>query len=368
MAVTMQNIAEKIGVSQVTVSRVFSNHPRISKATRERVLREARRLNYRPNAIARSLATRRTNTLGLVVPDITNPFVSELTRFIGNNAGCSDYSLIMCVTDNSPEKEEAAINTLMERRVDGMVLNLQSYEKSQYLRDLQREKFPFVLSGWVSGNKTDYDYVVTDLAEGAYLAVSHLVRLGHKRIAFLKGSGADDPRMVGYKRALQEAGLGFDERLVVEHGFTLAGGREATGELLAMKDRPTAIFALSDFLAIGAMDALEDAGMTVPRDMAIVGFDDVLLGSRLKVPLTTVAQPIGQIGKLVVETLLEKIKKPADEPWQVMLKPQLVVRESCGAKLRELEAGTNNHYETGTGEENNRIKVMTRDIGVLKGE
>ena len=143
MAVTMQHIAEKTGVSQVTVSRVFSNHPRISKVTREKVLHKARQLNYRPNAIARSLAARRTHTLGLVVPDVANPFVSELIRFIGNSVVCSDYSLIICVTDNSIEKEESSLNTLMERRVDGMIMNLQNYEESQCLLDLQREKFPF---------------------------------------------------------------------------------------------------------------------------------------------------------------------------------------------------------------------------------
>ncbi len=333
MAVTMQYIAEKTGVSQVTVSRALNNRPRISERTRERILAEAKRLNYRPNAVARALAMKRTHSLGLVIPDITNPFVSEVTKHIENSAIAGGYSLLMCITDNSLEKEETSIHTLMERRVDGIIINHpQSYDEGECFRELRREGVPFVLVGWTKGMEADY--VMVDLAEGAYQAVGHLINLGHKRIAYVRG-GNGHHRLMGYKKALGEHGLEFDEELVVRCGPAMEDGAEATRKILAMKDRPTAIFALNDFLAIGVMDALDAAGLKVPDDMAVVGFDDVMLASHLKVPLTTVAQPKEQLGKLAIEILLEKIEKKTKELRQVMLKPKLVIRESSGGRINE---------------------------------
>ncbi|MCD4823433.1 MAG: LacI family transcriptional regulator [Phycisphaerae bacterium] len=333
MTITMQQIAEKTGVSRITVSRALNNRSRISQETRRKILKEARRLNYRPNAVAKALAMKKTHTIGLVVPDITNPFVAEITKHVEDRAAVGDYSLIMCVTNNSLKKEDASIRSLMDRRVDGIIINHpQSNAQSQCIRQLKQEKFPFVLIGTIDGMETDY--VMVDLAEGAYQAVSHLIRQGHKRIAYVRG-GNGRLRLMGYKKALAEHGLGFDEELVVRCGPGLKDGAEAAGKILAMQDRPTAIFALNDFLAMGVMDALKAANLNVPEDMALVGFDDVLLASRLSVPLTTIAQPMEQIGKLAVEILMKKIEKPTHEPWQVMLKPQLVIRESCGAKSQQ---------------------------------
>ncbi|MCD4824222.1 MAG: LacI family transcriptional regulator [Phycisphaerae bacterium] len=332
MTVTMEDIARRTGVSQVTVSRALNNRSRISKETKQRILKEARRLNYRPNAVAAALAKKRTLSLGLVIPDITNPFVAEVTKHIESTATENDYSLVVYITNNDLEKEDASIRSLMERRVDGIIINhSRSNTPIQAIMDLKKEGFPFVLTGVMEGIETDY--VMIDLAEGAYQATRHLAGLGHKRIAFLTvdyGHFKQD----GYKKALGEGGIDFDESLVIRCRPGLVGIEEAIGKVLAMQDRPTAIFGLNDFQVLRAMEVLDNLGLAVPQDMALIGFDDVMFASHLKVPLTTIAQPMEQIGKMSVEILLKKIEKPTHPPWQVMLKPQLVVRESCGEKLR----------------------------------
>ncbi|HPS53192.1 MAG TPA: LacI family DNA-binding transcriptional regulator [Phycisphaerae bacterium] len=334
MAVTMQQIADRVGVSQVTVSRALNNSSRISKETKDKIYREAKRLNYRPNAIARALAINKTHTIGLVVPDIRNPFTAEITGYIEDSLADSDYSLLIRVTNNSIEKEEAAIFTLLEKRVDGIIINHpQSNINSKCIQQLKRENFPFILIGVIEG--LDTDYVMVDLAEGAYLAIKHLLSLGHRRIAFLR-SFRTQLRLEGYVKAFHEYGLEVDESLIIKCDPIMDEVIKAVEYVLAMPNRPTAIFGLNDIQVLKAMDVLFDAGLDVPRDMAIVGFDDVMFASHLRVPLTTVAQPLEQIGKLAVEILLKKIEKQTTKPWQVNLRPTLVVRESCGEKLQNM--------------------------------
>lgn len=339
---TIKQVAALAGVSIKTVSRVINEAGYVSEDTRRRVTRAIERLNYRPNALARGLVTRRSRTIGLVIADIINPFFPPLVRAVEDAAAAKGYNVILCDTDEDATRERAVTSVLLEKQVDGLIL-CASRVPTGYLRILASEGLPLVLIN----RPLDHPgaaAVVVDGEAGGYRATLHLLDLGHRRVAYLAGPAASYShrgRLRGYRRALAERGIAFDPDLVAGGVTSIAAGRDATAALLARVPPPSAIFAFDDLMAIGAMEELRRRGMRVPEDVAVVGFDDIDLAAFVDPPLTTVAQPKAEMGRLATDRLLDMIETGRPPKNRIVtLTPALVVRRSCGAWARSgLHAG-----------------------------
>lgn len=340
--VTIRDVAREAGVSTATVSRALNQARLVTEKTRRRVLEAVQRLDYRPNAVARGLSTRKTRTIGLVVSDIMNPFYPEVARGVEDVTGKSGYSVILCNTDRDPAKEAAYINLLLEKRVQGVVF-ASLPEAGSLLEALDRSSVPWISAG-NAPSSGDYDCVAVDNVLGAYLAAEHLLKLGHTRIAHITGplhEPVTRERLEGFRRAAAEYGLDPGALPVVEADYKQEGGYTATLELFDSGRPVTAVFAGNDLMAIGALEAAHERGLRVPGDLAIVGFDDISIAGLHTIQLTTVAQPKAEIGRLAAEMLLERIEHPSPEgrgPNKVVLPPRLVVRRTCGAQTGRFAA------------------------------
>ena len=334
----LEQIAKLSGVSRSTVSRVINNDPNVSEATREKVLQIVKRVNYTPNAAARGLAAGRTHVLGLVIPMgvsalFTDPYFPILIQ--GVSAGCNarEYSVMLWLAE--PEYERRMIRQIMySGLVDGVIVSSMLMD-DQLVKALADGELPFMLIGR-HPTDTRISYVDADNVGGAREAVTHLLRLGRTRVATITGpqnmiAGAD--RLHGYLLALRDRNLISDPGLIVEGDFTETGGYRAMQQLLAR--RPDAVFAASDMMAIGAMRALREAGLRIPEDVAIVGFDDLPQAARAEPALTTVRQPTYRLGTTTVDSLLDLIDHPDSYQRRIVLPTELVVRQSCGLALRD---------------------------------
>jgi len=334
---TIKEIAKLAGVSTATVSRVINNYPHISKKTRLRVQEVIQKFGYTPNAVARSLVTRKTATIGLVLSDITNPFYAEIARGIEDEARKYNYNVIFCSTDNTPEIQKTYIDLLYEKRVDGLIFASARIHDPD-IEKLALEGIPFVLvNRKLEGIKTNY--VVVDNFLGAYVVAEHLIKLGHQRIGFIRGpldysTGID--RLEGYKKALLTYNIEFNGRLIKQGDFKRKSGYLACKEFLRMRNRPTAIFGSNDFMALGAWEAILEASLRVPEDIALVGFDDIELTSLKGIELTTVSQEKYRMGIKAVKILVDNIKhKEKKMTHQIILKPKLIIRKSCGYNYKK---------------------------------
>jgi LacI family transcriptional regulator len=332
---TLRDVARRAQVSPATVSRVINGYAHVRPHLRTRVLKAVSLLGYHPDQVARSLVKRETRTIGLIVADITNPFYAETARAIVEKLGDRGYHVILCNTDNRSAINEEYIGVLRQRRVDGMILGSVSL-RDPVVEALVEAHYPCLMynrrlrSG--RGN-----YVVLDNLRGSYELTGHLIELGHRRIGFISGlpdMSVSADRLLGYKRALRDAGIAVEPRLIRPGAFRERLAQSAATELLKGRGRPTAIVAANDLMALGAIQAAEDLGLWVPQDLAVVGFDDIAVAGHRRVQLTTMAQPAGQIGRLVAEGIMEIIRDPrrfAREPLQQVLAPTLVIRRTCGA-------------------------------------
>lgn len=332
MSTTMQDVAREAGVSINTVSRALNDKPDVNADTKKRILEIADRLDYVPNFLAKGLVTKNTRTIGVIVSDNANPFFARIIKGIEDCARGRGYNIILCNTDEDYEREQEAVRLLRQRRVDGFLITLTSTrEKRTHIWELKRLEIPFVLlNRHIDDLMTDY--VITDNIYGGYVAVRHLIRSGHKRIGYISGpleiSSAKE-RLQGYKKALLESNVEFDNSLVRVSNLKMEDGYRVTQELLGLRDNPTAIFAYSDFLAIGALKAIEEADLNIPEDIALVGYDDIEFCEFLGVPLTTVRQPRYRIGQEGASILINRIERKSSEDLdQIILKPELVVRKS----------------------------------------
>ncbi len=331
--VTIKDIARELGLSVNTVSRALNSKPDVSRQTRARVLETARRLHYVPNTIARSLVTSRSNTLGLVVTDVVNPFYSRIIRGVEETARQRGYTIILLNTNEQDEDERAAIRVLRSKRVDGMIISPVQVSHD-HIAALQEDGYPFVLINRYFPD-LDTDYVINDNRLGAYLATGHLVRLGHRHIAHITGPkhvSSVRERLRGYRQALDEGGIAADQQRIIHTNLSLEGGYQATQQLLDACPLPTALFTYSDLLAVGALKAIREAGLRVPEHIALVGYDDIEFAAFLEIPLTTISQPSYEIGSRGVELLLELIENPDEQRQRhhIVLEPRLIVRKSCG--------------------------------------
>jgi LacI family transcriptional regulator, galactose operon repressor len=330
--VTQREIALALGLSPSTVSRALADDPRISEETRARVEEAVKRLRYQPNLLASSFRRGITNTIGLVVMDITNPFYSELARGVEDLAYNQGFSIILGDSDVREEREALYLEWLCSRRVDGILMTPINEDAASRAM-LVEGGVPYVLVD--AGDATDNASVVTvDHDKGAYLAVQHLLSLGHTRIAFVGGDLHISPvrRMFsGFRRALAEAGLKVETGWVCEETTEMHGGYVAVQKLLDQRNRPTAALFISDLTAIAAMSALEEHGLRVPEDFSIVGYDNIQMGALVKPALTTVAQDQYQLGQISTRILIHEIRSGTSKIHQrVLLQPRLVVRASSG--------------------------------------
>ncbi len=329
MGVSIKDIAKAAGVSHTTVSRALRDDPRISEQTRNLVHRLATEMGYSPSAIARGLATGKTNTVGMVVTTISDPFVAPIAQGTERKAMEAGYSLILSQSGADPDRELAAVRLLRERRVDGVIVTA-SRVGELYTPLLSELKVPIVLINNQKGGGYLHSIYVDDFA-GAKMAVGLLIDLGHRDIAYIacpERERSNRNRMNGYKAALESRGISVNERLILqlEGKDDMARGAAAVEEILSLDERPTALFCYNDMTAIGALQALHESGVRVPEDISIVGFDDVPISSVVCPALTTVAQPKEEMGVKAMEMLLALIE--GEERENVVVKPRLVVRSS----------------------------------------
>jgi LacI family transcriptional regulator len=326
----MKDVAKRAGVSPSTVSHVINETRFVSQELRDRVLRAMRELNYQPSTVARSLRTKKTHVVALVIPDITNPYFPEVARGVQDVAEENEYSIILCNTDRMRGRELRFLKALRGQWVDGLILN-PSEVTSRDLQDLQNAQIPVVLIG-SQIDHPDLDVVMVDNIQGAYDAVSHLIDLGHHRIGLVGGSRAassGEQRFQGYIRALTDHDISIDEEIITEGRFTREGGYESMKRLLALQSPPTAVFASSDVMAIGALMAIQGEGLQVPSDVSLVGFDDIAEASTTTPKLTTISQPKYQTGKVAARLLFDRVEGISPgERQKIVLSHQLVIRDS----------------------------------------
>ncbi|HLE51170.1 MAG TPA: LacI family DNA-binding transcriptional regulator [Anaerolineales bacterium] len=326
---TIREVAKRAGVSYATVSHVINDTRFVSQNTRDRVLAAMSELKYRPNALARSLRRGETNTIGLILPDSSNPFFAEIGRSIEDAAFKLSYKVILCNTERDTHREQLYVDVLSKHQVDGIIF-VATGDQVDSLDFLLSQEMPVVL---VDRDlpKSGVDAVLTDNQQGGYLATRHLIELGHRRIACIMGPSninTSAERVNGYRRALEEEDMLYDESLLFLGDYHPDSGLVATCTLLNLDSPPTAIFALNDLMAVGALRAAAKSGHRVPEDLAIIGYDDIELARFMNPPLTTIAQPKTEIGFQAVNLLANRIADKNCPARRLTLSPELIVRGS----------------------------------------
>jgi DNA-binding LacI/PurR family transcriptional regulator len=334
------DVAKEAGVSIATVSRVLNDtgYP-VRAETRERVLAAVEKLGFRPNDLARGLLLKKTRTVGLIVPDILNPYYPAISRGVEDVASAALYAVIFCNTDRDAAKSEHYVNALLQKRVDGVIVAGGGTDFSKASQTFAEYETRVVFIG---RSDVGWPSVQVDNVEAGRTAAGHLALLGHRRIALVTGPTALTSvrdRLAGYRQALADHGLAADAELVREGDFAERSGYEAASALLELPAPPTAIFAANDRMAIGALAAAVDRGVRVPRDLSIVGCDDIPLASYSRPALTTVAMPVYDMGASAMRLMLERLEAPAGEsgagePPVIRLQTDLVIRASSAPPKR----------------------------------
>ncbi|GFR37570.1 catabolite control protein A [Insulibacter thermoxylanivorax] len=330
MTVTIYDVAREAGVSMATVSRVVNNNPNVKPQTRKKVYEAIERLGYRPNAVARGLASKRTTTVGVVIPDISNAIIAEVARGIEDIANMYHYNIILCNADMRKEKEIRVINTLLEKQVDGLLF-MGGLVTEDHIQAFRTSNVPVVLCA-TSDVEQSVPSVDIDHQLAAYDAVQALITRGHKKIALISGVLEDlthyYQRYLGYRKALEEAGIPFREDYVRIGNGRYESGLEVMNYFMELEDRPTAILAANDEMAIGAIHTVLDHGLSVPDDISIIGIDNVRMASMVRPRLSTVAQPMYDIGAVSMRLLTKLMKKEHVEEERVILPHELIIRDS----------------------------------------
>lgn len=328
--VTVRDVAREAGVSVATVSRTFSGAQFVRPEVREQVMAAAGTLGYRPNAVARSLRSENTHTLGLVIPNIMNPFFTSVARAVEDAARARGYGLVLGNTDEDPAKEAAYLDVLLQRRIDGLIVS-PARASSPHLEEVVRSGVPMVfLDRYVEG--VEAPVVRADGRRAVDRLVAYLAGLGHEKLAIVSGppetiSGSE--RLEAFVEGAASCGVSVPEEYIRIGDFRRQSGRKAMGELLGLKEPPTAVFAANNLMALGALQALSEAGVRVPEEISFASFDDVSWFPLVSPPVTAVAQPVGELGTATARILPEMMEGKG-QPRSVILEAELVVRGSCG--------------------------------------
>jgi LacI family transcriptional regulator len=327
--VTLEDIARKAGVSLSTASRALNDSPFIKEETKSKVKRIAKELGYEKNELARGLAKGSIKIISLVISDISNPFFSEIARGVEDAANARGYGMILCNTDRDPEKEGGYMRMLKRSRVAGLILASATVDDS-YIKDLSQSETPLILISRTS--KADTSYIIIDDFKGGLMATEYLVKLGHQRIGFIggpKGLTSTMGRIRGYQKALKRNGIPLYKEIVRYADFTREAGYHAMREYLKLSKLPTAIFGANDMIALGVIEAVEEAGLSVPDDISVIGYDNISYASLPKIELTTIAQPIYDMGFAATEYILDVAEGGREKKLKRILKPQLIIRKTC---------------------------------------
>ncbi|MFJ1650145.1 LacI family DNA-binding transcriptional regulator [Streptomyces sp. NPDC088337] len=327
--VSIKDVAAAAGVSVATVSRVLNENPSVSADARARVLAAVEALGYRPNAVARSLRTHRTRTLGLVISDVLNPYFTALARSVEEEARALGYSVIIGNADERPDLQDHHIRTLLDRRIDGLLVS-PTDGGSPLMLDAARAGTPMVfVDRWIEG--VDVPVVRSDGRAAVRDLVAHLYGLGHRRLAIIAGPAATTTgreRVEAFREALAAHGLPLPDAYIGQGDFKAGSGRRVTEGFLGLPEPPEAVFAADNLMALGALDAIRAREMRVPDDIALAAFDDVPWFPHTDPPITAIAQPTGELGRAAVRALVDRMAgRPARS---VTLPARLVVRRSCG--------------------------------------
>lgn len=343
---TLADVAKRAGVALSTVSAVLNNRPDcfVSEETRQRILKVAEELGYRPNYLARSLAKGKTDTIGLVIYEVSNPYFACLADEIEKETRQAGYQLLLCTTrDGMDIDDRSNLELLSNQRVDGILLWASRYPAEGYTVPLPKKvksRIPMVVLGYHTKDGTDY--VSIDRDAGTYQAAKHLIALGHRRIGYLAppwGMNPKHPKLEGILRALREEDLP-DPILILTEGHTRLAGRLAVQTIKEQNLSPTALICYNDLLAIGAYRGLRDLGLSVPEDTALIGFDGIEDGEYLDPPLTTITVPVTTLSQIAVHFLLNRISGEAIDQQKEVVTPKLLVRGSCGAKTEQVNSKT----------------------------
>lgn len=328
MKVTIKDVAKKAKVSLTTVSHVINNKPyaRISKSTRERVLKVVSELNYKPNIIARGLAIRKSTLVGVLLPDIDSSFYARILQGIENVANKFDYSILLYTTSYNAEKELEVVEILIEKRVDGLII-VPTFTKEDvfWYNELKENRIPFIVIGNYIGDESIY----VNQSDGIRLAFEYLIKLGHKDIFYFsgpKGVITADERRRAFKDLVKKNGL-EEKCLIVESGFSWKDGYKTTKDILNLKKMPTAILSSCDIAAMGIYKALNEAGYKIPDDISVIGYDNLDICEALSPALTTINQPKYELGEIAAEKLFNLINGKKEEKKVIL--PELIIRESC---------------------------------------
>jgi len=326
---TIFDVAAKAKVSVITVSRLLNNPEIVSKKTADRIFKVMESLNYQPSQIARSLVKKKTNTIGVIMPDVKNTFFNSWFRHVEDYASAHQYNLLLCNTDEEPSKELKYIKLFQAQRVDGIILVPCSQKSVEYL---SQSNLNFVLVDRYFP-KIKSEYVITDHFNGAFEATEYLIKLGHSKIAVLKGAGElypDVERFKGFSAAMKKHNLKPDPALIFNCEFDDSLACKTIKELLKKKERPSAIFSFNSLMMTGAIKAVEDAGLEIPKQISLICFDEIPGYNIFTPKITSIVQPIESLGREATKILIDRIKNPrTGKQSKLVLKPKLVAGDSC---------------------------------------
>ncbi|GAM61201.1 ribose operon repressor [Vibrio ishigakensis] len=327
---TMKDIAKLAGVSSSTVSHVINKSRYVSEEISERVNKAAKELNYFPSALARSLKTNRTNTIGMLVTNSTNPFFGEVVKGVERHCYQRGYNLILCNTEGDQARMRDSIETLMQKRVDGLILMCPSLEGEKLEVFDKYPSIPLVVMDWGSVS-FESDKIQDNSLQGGYIATKHLLDCGHKDIGCITGPLSKHQaqmRLDGFKQALAEFDIDLNQEWIEEGNFECEGGFEALERLIAKGELPSALFVCNDMMAMGALNAAAKHGIKIPQDLSIIGYDDLHISKFMTPALTTIHQPKFRLGKAAVDAVLNKLQSQDSEHQIVQLEPKLVERDT----------------------------------------
>lgn len=332
MGRTIKDVANRAGVSVATVSNVINNTLYVSDDLRSKVMEAVQEMGYRPNALARGLRRGDTKSIGLILPDNTNPFFAEFAKYVEDMGYENGYSVFLCNSASDQTREISYVNMLISKQIDGIIF-ITSHGGIKYLEELKSRNIPVVLVDREIPLAFG-DAVLVNNKQGGYLATRHLIELGHSKIACFTGPSDVTPsanRVIGYRTALAEAGIPVREDYILTGDFLSQSGERLLTQLLALKDIPTALFACNDMMAIGAIKQARSSDIRVPEDLSIVGFDNIFFATAISPALTTIAQPIHELAQIAISLLIDKMqeRKALTEGQRIVLDTTLIVRDSC---------------------------------------